>query len=76
MSKQAFLALEDGSIYEGYSFGAEDTTYGEVVFNTSMFGYQEMLTDPSYAGQILVLRIPLLATMASMKPILNQNKCR
>ena len=40
MSKRAFLALEDGSIYEGYSFGVEETTYGEVVFNTSMFGYQ------------------------------------
>jgi len=60
MSKQAFLALEDGSIYKGYSFGAEYTTYGEVVFNTSMFGYQEMLTDPSYAGQILVLTYPLI----------------
>ncbi len=60
MGKRAFLALEDGSIYEGYSFGAEDTTYGEVVFNTSMSGYQEMLTDPSYAGQILVLTYPLI----------------
>jgi len=60
MSKQAFLALEDGSIYEGCSFGTEDTTYGEVVFNTSMSGYQEMLTDPSYAGQILVLTYPLI----------------
>ena len=60
MSKRAFLALEDGSVYEGYSFGAEDTTYGEVVFNTSMSGYQEMLTDPSYAGQILVLTYPLI----------------
>ncbi|MGA7678132.1 MAG: glutamine-hydrolyzing carbamoyl-phosphate synthase small subunit [Dehalococcoidia bacterium] len=60
MGKRAFLALEDGSIYEGYSFGAEDTTYGEVVFNTSMAGYQEMLTDPSYAGQILVLTYPLI----------------
>jgi len=60
MAKRAFLALENGSIYEGYSFGAEDTTYGEVVFNTSMSGYQEMLTDPSYAGQILVLTYPLI----------------
>jgi carbamoyl-phosphate synthase small subunit len=60
MSKQAFLALEDGSIYEGYSFGAEGTTYGEVVFNTSMCGYQEMLTDPSYAGQILVFTYPMI----------------
>ena len=60
MAKRSLLALEDGSIYEGYSFGAEDTTYGEVVFNTSMSGYQEMLTDPSYAGQILVLTYPLI----------------
>jgi len=60
MSKRAVLTLEDGSIYEGYSFGVEETTYGEVVFNTSMFGYQEMLTDPSYAGQILVLTYPLI----------------
>jgi len=60
VDKRAFLALEDGSIYEGYSFGAEDTTYGEVVFNTSMSGYQEMLTDPSYGGQILVLTYPLI----------------
>jgi len=57
---KAYLALEDGSIYEGWSFGAEDTTCGEVVFNTSMSGYQEMLTDPSYAGQILVLTYPLI----------------
>jgi carbamoyl-phosphate synthase small subunit len=60
MGKRAFLTLEDGSIYEGYSFGAKDTTHGEVVFNTSMSGYQEMLTDPSYAGQILVLTYPLI----------------
>ena len=54
------MALEDGSIYRGCSFGAEDTNFGEVVFNTSMCGYQEMLTDPSYAGQILVLTYPLV----------------
>jgi carbamoyl-phosphate synthase small subunit len=60
MSKRAFLVLEDGSIYEGYSFGANDTTFGEVVFNTSMSGYQEMLTDPSYAGQIVVPTYPLI----------------
>ena len=60
MSKRAFLALEDGSVYEGSSFGADDTTFGEVVFNTSMSGYQEMLTDPSYAGQIVVPTYPLI----------------
>lgn len=60
MGKRAFLALEDGSIYEGHFFGAKGTTYGEVVFNTGMTGYQEMLTDPSYAGQILVFTYPLI----------------
>jgi carbamoyl-phosphate synthase small subunit len=52
--------LEDGSVYEGYAFGAEVRAYGEVVFNTSMTGYQEMLTDPSYAGQIVVPTYPLI----------------
>jgi carbamoyl-phosphate synthase small subunit len=60
MSKKAILVLEDGSVYEGHSFGTRATTYGEVVFNTSMTGYQEMLTDPSYAGQILVPTYPLI----------------
>ncbi len=60
MNKKAILVLEDGSSYEGYAFGAEAFSYGEVVFNTSMTGYQEMLTDPSYAGQILVLTYPLI----------------
>ena len=54
------LVLEDGTIFSGLSFGAQTTAYGEVVFNTSMAGYQEMLTDPSYAGQILVLTYPLI----------------
>jgi len=60
MSKKAILVLEDGSVYEGHAFGAEATAYGEVVFSTSMTGYQEMLTDPSYAGQILVPTYPLI----------------
>jgi carbamoyl-phosphate synthase small subunit len=60
MTKKAILVLEDGSVYEGHAFGAETTTYGEVVFSTSMTGYQEMLTDPSYAGQILVPTYPLI----------------
>ena len=58
--KKAFLALEDGSVFHGKLFGADTNTYGEVVFNTSMTGYQEMLTDPSYAGQILVPTYPLM----------------
>lgn len=60
MTKKAILVLEDSSVYEGHSFGAEATTYGEVVFDTSMTGYQEMLTDPSFAGQILVPTYPLI----------------
>jgi carbamoyl-phosphate synthase small subunit len=60
MGKKAILVLEDGSVYEGHSFGAETTAHGEVVFSTSMTGYQEMLTDPSYAGQILVPTYPLI----------------
>lgn len=60
MSRKAILVLEDGSVYEGEAFGAQTTTYGEVVFDTSMTGYQEMLTDPSFAGQILVPTYPLI----------------
>jgi hypothetical protein len=60
MEKQAFLALADGSIHQGYTFGGQADAFGEVVFCTSMVGYQEMLTDPSYAGQILVLTYPLI----------------
>lgn len=55
---KAKLLLEDGTIYEGESFGAEGTSFGEVVFNTSMTGYQEILTDPSYAGQVIVMTYP------------------
>ena len=60
MSKKAILILEDGCSYEGEAFGARSTTYGEVVFDTSMAGYQEMLTDPSFAGQILAPTYPLI----------------
>lgn len=55
---KATLLLEDGTIYEGQSFGAEGTNFGELVFNTSMTGYQEIITDPSYAGQIIVMTYP------------------
>jgi carbamoyl-phosphate synthase small subunit len=53
--KRAILALADGLVFEGHSFGAEGETSGEVVFNTSMTGYQEILTDPSYKGQIVTM---------------------
>ena len=55
---KATLALEDGTWYEGRSAGAAGETGGEVVFNTSMTGYQEVLTDPSYAGQIVTMTCP------------------
>jgi len=55
-----YLVLEDGSVYPGQRLGAEGETTGEVVFNTSMTGYQEMLTDPSYGGQILVPTYPMI----------------
>jgi carbamoyl-phosphate synthase small subunit len=60
MTKRAILVLQDGTLYEGYSFGADTDCYGEVVFNTSMIGYQEILTDPSYAGQIVLPTYPLI----------------
>ena len=55
---QAILALEDGKIFRGKGYGAKGECYGEVVFNTSITGYQEIFTDPSYAGQIVVLTNP------------------
>ena len=59
MTKEpAILALADGTIFEGRSIGASGQTNGEIVFNTSMTGYQEILTDPSYAKQIVILTYP------------------
>ena len=57
---RALLALEDGTIFKGKSFGASGETSGEVVFNTSLSGYQEILTDPSYKGQIVTMTYPLI----------------
>ena len=57
---KALLALEDGRVFEGRSFGATGERVGEVVFNTSMTGYQEILTDPSYKGQIVTMTYPLM----------------
>jgi carbamoyl-phosphate synthase small subunit len=56
--REAILALEDGTALRGTSFGAEGESFGEAVFNTSMAGYQEVLTDPSYAGQIVTMTAP------------------
>src|SRR5437667_3946805 len=56
----AILALEDGRAFRGFSWGADGEVSGEMVFNTSMSGYQEVLTDPSYAGQIVCMTYPLI----------------
>ncbi len=60
MTNEAILLLEDGSIFKGRSFGAEGEAVGEVVFNTSMTGYQEILSDPSYTGQMVTMTYPLI----------------
>src|SRR3954447_17876499 len=59
-ARLAKLALEDGTVYSGRAFGASGERFGEVVFNTSMTGYQEVLTDPSYTGQIVCMTYPLI----------------
>ena len=59
-AKKAILTLSDGNVFEGISFGAEGETSGEIVFNTSITGYQEILTDPSYKGQIVNMTYPLI----------------
>ncbi len=56
----AFLTLQDGQVFEGVGFGAKNDVAGEVVFNTSMTGYQEILTDPSYCGQIVTMTYPIV----------------
>ncbi len=59
-TQPALLVLADGTVFNGYAFGAKGTTVGEVVFNTGMTGYQEVLTDPSYSGQIVTFTYPEL----------------
>ncbi|MBT7067019.1 MAG: hypothetical protein HN919_11995 [Verrucomicrobia bacterium] len=56
--KKAFLALEDGTVFRGYSVGEPHDIVGEVVFNTGMTGYQEILSDPSYRGQLVTMTYP------------------
>ena len=58
--EQALLVLEDGTVFWGKPFGARGETFGEVVFNTNLTGYQEVLTDPSYRGQIVAMTYPLI----------------
>ncbi len=76
MDRKAILVLADGSFYEGYSFGADTESVGEVVFNTSMTGYQEILTDPSYAGQIVIPTYPLIGNYGVNEEDFESNKIR
>src|SRR5438270_8470196 len=70
----AKLALEDGTVYAGLAFGASGETFGEVVFNTSMTGYQEVLTDPSYKGQIVTMTYPHIGNYGVNKE--DEESCR
>lgn len=74
MAKKAILVLEDGTSYEGASFGVEGTAFGEIVFNTSMTGYQEIITDPSYAGQIITFTYPEIGNYGTNKDDM-ESKC-
>jgi carbamoyl-phosphate synthase small subunit len=71
---QAILALEDGTIFKGKSFGATGERFGEVVFNTSMTGYQEVITDPSYKGQIVAMTYPLIGNYGVNKEDVESRK--
>lgn len=74
MSKKSLLVLEDGSSYEGKNFGCEGTSFGEIVFNTSMTGYQEIITDPSYAGQIITFTYPEIGNYGTNKEDMESKK--
>ncbi len=71
---KAILALEDGRIFKGQSFGVSGSCVGEVVFNTSMTGYQEILTDPSYKGQIVTMTYPLIGNYGVNKEDIESSK--
>ncbi len=77
--KPALLALADGSVFKGYAFGADrgidNPVLGEVVFNTSMYGYQEILTDPSYAGQILCFTYPHIGNVGCNPDDTESSRC-
>ena len=72
--KKAVLVLEDGTTFEGKNFGSEGTAIGEIVFNTSMTGYQEIITDPSYAGQIITFTYPEIGNYGTNKNDLESKK--
>ena len=74
-SQPAVLVLADGSVFKGTSIGAEGHSAGEVVFNTAMTGYQEILTDPSYMGQIVTLTYPHIGNTGANAEDVESNKC-
>ncbi|MGZ8947292.1 MAG: carbamoyl-phosphate synthase domain-containing protein, partial [Methylococcaceae bacterium] len=65
MTKSALLVLEDGTVFSGVSIGVDGSSVGEVVFNTAMTGYQEILSDPSYARQIVTLTYPHIGNVGT-----------
>ena len=72
--KKAILLLADGRIFKGYVFGAEGETIGEVCFNTGMTGYQEILTDPSYCRQIIIMTAPHIGNYGINPEDIESNK--
>ena len=74
MEQKAYLTLENGDVFEGYSFGAQTETTGELVFTTAMTGYLETLTDPSYYGQIVCQTFPLIGNYGVIKPDFESKK--
>ena len=72
--RPAYLLLEDGSRFDGFSAGASGPVTGEVVFNTSMTGYQEALTDPSYAGQIITYTYPMVGNYGVAKAFMESDR--
>lgn len=73
--RRAFLALAEGSIFRGYSFGAERDALGEAVFNTGMTGYQEILSDPSYSGQFVVMTCPEIGNVGVNPSDMESRRC-
>ena len=71
-----YLLLEDGSSFEGKAFGSCDNSTGELVFNTSFTGYYEIMTDPSYGGQIIVFNFPSMFYYDYMKDVAQRNPCK
>ncbi len=75
MTQAAILVLEDGTVFEGESVGAPGLSVGEVVFNTAMTGYQEVLTDPSYARQMVTLTYPHIGNTGMTDQDNEASKC-